>query len=63
MEYARQSQNIFRNEDTGYNCQASQLLTTIDTFKKTERDELAANASYDYKFNKMRWSDYNGKLL
>jgi hypothetical protein len=35
------------------NYQASQLLITIDTFKLKE-DELAANASYDYKFNKMK---------
>jgi hypothetical protein len=33
------------------NYQASQLLITID-ISKLKEDELAANASYDYKFNK-----------
>jgi hypothetical protein len=38
------------------NYQASQLLITIDTFKKLKEDELAANASYDY--NKNETGDY-----
>jgi hypothetical protein len=45
------------------NYQASQLLITIDTFKKLKEDELAANASYDYKFNKMKRVIIRGKSL
>jgi hypothetical protein len=46
-------QNILEMKIQVTNYQASQLLITIDTFKKL-KDELAANASYDYKFNKMK---------
>jgi hypothetical protein len=39
----------------------SQHQTTIDIFK-TKEDELAANASYDYKFNKTEDGDFLGKV-
>jgi hypothetical protein len=45
-------QNIFRNEDTGY--QLSSISAPDNHTFKIKRDELAANASYDYKFNKMK---------
>jgi hypothetical protein len=54
-------QNIFRKEANGFNYQVSQHQTTIDIFK-TKEDELAANASYDYKFNKTEDGDFLGKV-
>jgi hypothetical protein len=60
--YAR-VQNILEMKIQVTNYQASQLLITIDTFKKLKEDELAANASYDYKFNKNETGDYQGKSL
>jgi hypothetical protein len=55
-------QNILEMKIQVTNYQASQLLITIDTLKLKE-DELAANASYDYKFNKNETGDYQGKSL
>jgi hypothetical protein len=55
-------QNILEMKIQVTNYQASQLLITIDTFKKLKEDELAANA-YDYKFNKNETGDYQGKSL
>lgn len=55
-------QNTFRNEPTGY------VLSTISRpennryFQKLKEDELAANASVDYKFNKDSDSEFKGKF-
>lgn len=55
-------QNTFRNESTGY------VLSTISRpennryFQKLKEDELAANASVDYKFNKDSDSEFKGKF-
>lgn len=55
-------QNTFRNEPTGY------VLSTISRpennryFQKLKEDELAANASVDYKFNKDSDSEFKGKI-
>jgi hypothetical protein len=55
-------QNTFRSESTGY------VLSTISRpennryFQKLKEDELAANASVDYKFNKDSDSEFKGKF-
>jgi hypothetical protein len=54
MEYARQSSKHFRNEDTGYQLSSISAPDNHRYFQKLKEDELAANASYDYKFNKKK---------
>lgn len=55
-------QNTFRNEPNGY------VLSTISRpennryFQKLREDELAANASIDYKFNKNSDDEFKGKI-
>jgi hypothetical protein len=52
-------QNIFRKEANGF-----QIISAPDNhryFQKLKEDELAANASYDYKFNKTEDGDFLGK--
>jgi hypothetical protein len=49
-------QNIFRKEANGFQYQVSQHQTHR-YFQKLKEDELAANASYDYKFNKTEDGD------
>jgi hypothetical protein len=56
-------QNIFRNEDTGYQLSSISAPDNHRYFQKLKEDELAANASYDYKFNKNETGDYQGKSL
>jgi hypothetical protein len=55
-------QNIFRNEDTGYQLSSISAPDNHRYFQKLKEDELAANASYDYKFNKNETGDYQGKI-
>ena len=55
-------QNIFRNEDTGYQLSSISAPDNHRYFQKLKEDELAANASYDYKFNKNEAGDYKGKI-
>jgi hypothetical protein len=56
-------QNIFRNEDTGYQLSSISAPDNHRYFQKLKEDELAANASYDYKFNKMKRVIIRGKSL
>jgi hypothetical protein len=55
-------QNIFRNEDTGYQLSSISAPDNHRYFQKKLK-ELAANASYDYKFNKMKRVIIRGKSL
>ncbi len=56
------AQNTFRNEPTGY------VLSTISRpenhryFQSLKEDELAANVSVDYKFNKNSEDEFKGKF-
>jgi hypothetical protein len=58
-----QSSKHFRNEDTGYQLSSISAPDNHRYFQKLKEDELAANASYDYKFNKNETGDYQGKSL
>ncbi|SEA80457.1 Outer membrane receptor proteins, mostly Fe transport [Flavobacterium gillisiae] len=55
-------QNIFRKEATGYQLSSISAPDNHRYFQKLKEDELAGNASYDYKFNKNEDGDYNGKI-
>jgi hypothetical protein len=55
-------QNIFRNEATGYQLSSISAPDNHRYFQKLKEDELAANASYDYKFNKNEDGDFLGKV-
>ncbi|CAM2821059.1 TonB-dependent receptor [Flavobacterium frigoris] len=55
-------QNIFRKEATGYQLSSISLPDNHRYFQKLKEDELAANASYDYKFNKNADGDFLGKI-
>ena len=56
------SQNIFRKEATGYQLSSISAPDNHRYFQKLKEDELAANASYDYKFNKDEAGDFLGKV-
>jgi TonB-dependent receptor len=56
------SQNIFRKEANGYVLSSVSAPDNHRYFQKLKEDELAANASYDYKFNKTGQGDFNGKI-
>ncbi|UQD55326.1 TonB-dependent receptor [Flavobacterium sp. K5-23] len=56
------SQNIFRKEANGYVLSSVSAPDNHRYFQKLKEDELAANASYDYKFNKTEQGDFNGKI-
>jgi hypothetical protein len=56
------SQNIFRKEADGYKLSSVSAPDNHRYFQKLKEDELAANASYDYKFNKNEEGDYKGKI-
>ena len=55
-------QNIFRKEATGYQLSSISAPDNHRYFQKLKEDELAANASYDYKFNKIEGGDFLGKV-
>lgn len=55
-------QNIFRNEPSGYQLSSISAPDNHRYFQKLKEDELAANASYDYKFNKDDAGDFKGKF-
>lgn len=55
-------QNIFRKEATGYQLSSISAPDNHRYFQKLKEDELAANASYDYKFNKDEAGDFLGKV-
>ncbi len=55
-------QNVFRNEATGYQLSSISAPDNHRYFQKLKEDELAANASYDYKFNKDENGDFLGKI-
>ena len=55
-------QNIFRKEATGYQLSSISAPDNHRYFQKLKEDELAANASYDYKFNKNAAGDFLGKI-
>jgi hypothetical protein len=59
MEVCDRVQN--KKEDTGYQL-SSISADNHRYFQKLKEDELAANASYDYKFNKNETGDYQGKI-
>jgi hypothetical protein len=52
-------QNIFRKEANGFQLSSISAPDNHRYFQK--EDELAANASYDYKFNKTEDGDFLGK--
>ncbi|MBG6112015.1 hypothetical protein IWX84_002910 [Flavobacterium sp. CG_9.10] len=56
------SQNIFRKEATGYQLSSISAPDNHRYFQKLKEDELAANVSYDYKFNKDEAGDFLGKV-
>jgi hypothetical protein len=47
-------QNILEERDTGYQLSSISAPDNHRYFQKLKEDELAANASYDYKFNKKK---------
>jgi TonB-dependent receptor len=55
-------QNIFRKEATGYQLSSISAPDNHRYFQKLKEDELAANASYDYKFSKNADGDFLGKI-
>jgi hypothetical protein len=55
-------QNIFRNEETGYQLSSISAPDNHRYFQRLKEDELAANASYDYKFNKDGEGNFLGKV-
>jgi hypothetical protein len=55
-------QNIFRKEATGYQLSSISAPDNHRYFQKLKEDELAANASYDYKFNKDGEGNFLGKV-
>ncbi|WP_367772331.1 TonB-dependent receptor [Flavobacterium sp. WC2421] len=55
-------QNIFRKEATGYQLSSISAPDNHRYFQKLKEDELAANASYDYKFSKNASGDFLGKI-
>jgi hypothetical protein len=55
-------QNIFRKEATGYQLSSISAPDNHRYFQKLKEDELAANASYDYQFNKNEEGDFLGKV-
>jgi hypothetical protein len=54
MEVCQTEFKTFLNEDTGYQLSSISAPDNHRYFQKLKEDELAANASYDYKFNKMK---------
>jgi hypothetical protein len=55
-------QNVFRNEATGYQLSSISAPDNHRYFQKLKEDELAANASFDYKFKKDENGDFLGKI-
>ena len=55
-------QNIFRKEANGFQLSSISAPDNHRYFQKLKEDELAANASYDYKFNKNAEGDFLGKV-
>ena len=55
-------QNIFRKEANGFQLSSISAPDNHRYFQKLKEDELAANASYDYKFNKNKEGDFLGKI-
>jgi hypothetical protein len=55
-------QNIFRKEANGFQLSSISAPDNHRYFQKLKEDELAANASYDYKFNKNQEGDFLGKI-
>ncbi|MGL2962349.1 TonB-dependent receptor domain-containing protein [Flavobacterium sp. RSB2_4_14] len=56
------NQNIFRNEPTGYVLSSISAPDNHRYFQKLAEDEIAGNASVDYKFNKTGEGEFKGKV-
>jgi TonB-dependent receptor len=56
------NQNIFRNEPTGYVLSSISAPDNHRYFQKLAEDEIAGNASVDYKFNKTGEGEFKGKF-
>lgn len=55
-------QNVFRKEADGYQLSSISAPENHRYYQKLKEDELAANASFDYKFNKTKDGDFKGKM-
>jgi len=56
------TQNIFREESTGFVLSSISAPDNHRYFQKLKEDEAAVNISYDYKFNKTEDDSYKGKF-